>query len=207
MLANHDSPEQLLTSAQAGDEHRLGELLQLYRNYLTVLATTQLDARLRQRVSPSDLVQETMLSAYRDFSQFRGNSEPELLSWLRRILINSLYHAYETHMQAQRRDVRRDVSLDEVNKLLDRSVTRLAHVLADKNPSPSACVSNRERTVAMADQLAKLRSEYRDVVVLRNLQGLSFEEIAERLGRKTGTVRMQWLRAIEKLRGVYEVNE
>jgi len=59
----------------------------------------------------------------------------------------------------------------------------------------------------MADQLAKLRREYRDVIVLRNLQGLSFDEIAVQLGRKTGTVRMQWLRAIEKLREVYEVEE
>jgi len=207
MFPNNDSPAQLLASAQAGDGQKLGHLLQLYRNYLTVLATTQLDARLRKRVSPSDLVQETMLSAYRDFEQFRGNSEPELLAWLRKILINCLYHAYEVHMQAKRRDVRRDVSLEEVNKVLDRSVVRLAHVLADKGASPSACVAQRERGVAMADQLAKLRREYRDVIVLRNLQGLSFDEIAVQLGRKTGTVRMQWLRAIEKLREVYEVEE
>lgn len=206
MLSNRGSPVQLLASAQAGDEEKLGQLLQLYRNYLIVLATAQLDARVRKRVSPSDLVQEAMLNAYRDFSQFRGCSEPELLSWLRRILINCLHHAYETHMQAQRRDVRRDVSLEEMNKTLDRSA-HLAHSLADKNPSPSTCVSDHERAVAMADQLAKLRADYRDVVVLRNLQGLSFDEIAERLGRKTGTVRMQWLRAIEKLRVVYEVKE
>lgn len=202
-----DSPaDALLAAARAGQEEQLGRLLELYRNYLTVLAATQLDARLRQRLSPSDLVQEAMLGAYRDFGQFRGQSERELLGWLRQILINALHHAYEAHVQAQRRDVRRDVSLDAVDQKLDRSVVRLAQVLADKGPSPSAHAYQRERAVDMANQLAKLRGDYRDVIVLRNLQGLSFEEIAQRLDRKTGTVRMLWLRAMEKLREVYEVN-
>ena len=56
----------------------------------------------------------------------------------------------------------------------------------------------------MADQLAKLRPEYRDVIVLRNLQGLSFNEIAERLERRPGTVRMLWLRAMDKFRQTYD---
>jgi RNA polymerase sigma-70 factor (ECF subfamily) len=205
MPLEEDRAADLLSAARAGDEQQLGQLLQIYRNYLTILATTQLDARLRQRISPSDLVQEAMLGAFRDFSQFRGQTKPELLAWLRQILINALHHAYEAHVQARCRDVRRDVSLDEVNKAFDRSVVRLAHVLADKGPSPSAYASQRERAVEMADQLAKLRPDYRDVIVLRNLQGLSFEEVAERLGRKPSAVRMLWLRAMEKLRGVYEV--
>lgn len=199
-----DSIARLLAGAKAGDEEKLGQLLELYRNYLTILATTQLNARLRQRVSPSDIVQEAMLCAYREFVQFCGGSEPELVAWLRTILISCLYRAYEVHMQAKRRDVRRDVSLDEVNKAFDHSVVRLAHVLADKGPSPSTSVARREHSLALADQLGKLRREYQDVIVLRNLQGLSFEEIAVRLGRKPGTVRMQWLRAIEKLRDIYE---
>jgi RNA polymerase sigma-70 factor, ECF subfamily len=199
--------DSLLDRARRGDEHDLGRLLTLYRNYLTILATTQLDGRLRRRVSPSDLVQEAMLGAYRDFGKFRGNSERELLAWLRQILINCLHHAYDAHIQAGRRDVRREVSLDDMNRALDRSVVRLAHVLADQGPSPSAPTRERERAVAIADQLGKLRPDDRDVIVLRNLQGLSFEEVAERMGRKPGAVRMLWLRAIERFRQVYEAPE
>jgi RNA polymerase sigma-70 factor (ECF subfamily) len=199
--------QRLLSGAREGDEQQLGRLLTLYRNYLTILATTQLDARLRRRVSPSDLVQEAMLGAYRDFPKFRGVSERELLAWLRQILINCLHHAYDAHIQAGRRDVRREVSLDDMNRALDRSVVRMAHVLADNGPSPSGPVRERERAVAIADQLAKLRPDDRDVIVLRNLQGLSFEEVAERMGRKPGAVRMLWLRAIERFRQVYEAAE
>lgn len=198
--------EHLLAEAKGGGEEPVGKLLTLYRNYLTILATTQLDARLRRRISPSDLVQEAMLGAYRDFTKFRGNSERELLAWLRQILINCLHHAYEAHIQAGRRDVRREVSLDDMNRALDRSVIRLEHVLADRGPSPSAPVRERERSVGIADQLAKLKRDDRDVIVLRNLQGLSFEEVAERMGRKPGAVRMLWLRAIERFRQIYETD-
>jgi RNA polymerase sigma-70 factor, ECF subfamily len=204
---SHPAVESLLGAVRGGDEQKLGQLLTLYRNYLTILASTQLDARLRRRLSTSDVVQEAMLGAYRDFSKFRGSSERELLAWLRQILINCLHHAYETHVQAGRRDVRREVSLDQMNRALDRSAVRLEHGLADRGPSPSAPVRERERAVAIADQLAKLKPDDREVIVLRNLQGLPFEEVAERMGRKPGAVRMLWLRAIERFRQVYEAGE
>jgi RNA polymerase sigma-70 factor (ECF subfamily) len=194
----------LLERARRQETEPLGELLQLYRNYLTILATTQLDPRLRRRMSPSDVVQDTLLAAHRDFVQFRGVSERELLMWLRQILIHSLQRAYETHLQARRRDVRCEVSIEDVSQALERSVVNFAQVLADRGPSPSAPARQREQAVRLADQLAKLSADYRDVIVLRNLQGLSFDEVAERMDRKPGTVRMLWVRAIEKLRQVYE---
>jgi RNA polymerase sigma-70 factor (ECF subfamily) len=194
----------LLEQARRRESQPLGELLQLYRNYLTILATTQLDARLRRRMSPSDIVQETLLAAHRDFGQFRGVCERELLMWLRQILIHSLHRAYDMHLRARCRDVRGEISIEEISQALDRSVVKFAQALADPGPSPSAPAQERERSVRMADQLAKLKRDYRDVIVLRNLQGLSFEEVAERMQRKIGTVRMLWIRAIDKLREVYE---
>src|SRR5262245_2506109 len=143
LAAGGDAIGSLLSRAKQGDERQLGQLLQLYRNYLSILATAQLDARLRRRVNPSDLVQETMLGAFRDFPQFRGQSERELLAWLRQILINCLHRAYQTHIQAERRDVRREVSLDDVDKSVSRSVARLAHVLVDRSPSPSTSAGQR----------------------------------------------------------------
>lgn len=194
--------EELLDGARHGEADVFGDLLQVYRNYLTILASTQLDRRLRRRMNPSDLVQETMLAAHRDFEKFRGNSEREFLAWLRQILINCLHHAIETHVKAKMRDIRREISIEQVNNALDRTAVNLGQVLADGGPSPSAPARQRERVVALSDQLARLRPQYRDVIVLRNLQGLSFEEIADRMDRKPGAVRMLWLRAIEKFKQV-----
>jgi RNA polymerase sigma-70 factor (ECF subfamily) len=196
--------ESLLAVARRDGNEPLGRLLQLYRNYLTVLATTQISPRLRRRMAPSGLVQETMLAAHRDFEKFRGGSEREFLAWLRQILINSLHHAIEVHLKAKKRDLRCEVSIEQVSDALDKSVLNFANVLADRGPSPSAPARQRERSVALADQLAKLKPHYRDVIVLRNLQGLPFEEVAERMNRKPSSVRMLWLRAIDKFKEVYE---
>lgn len=191
--------EALLREAKAGATDKLGVLLQAYRNYLTILAATQLDQRLRRRMNPSDLVQEAMLAAHRDFPKFRGQSEREFLAWLRQILINCLHHAIEMHVKAKVRDVRCEVSIDQVGTALDHSVGNLAQFLADRGSSPSAPAQRRESVVALANRLAQLRAEYRDVVVLRGLQGMSFDEVAQRMGKSSGAVRMLWLRAIEKL--------
>ena len=78
--------KRLLAGARAGDADCLGWLLEIYRNYLQVLASAQLNERLRRRVNPSDLVQETFLRASRHFGEFCGSSEQEWLGWLRTIL-------------------------------------------------------------------------------------------------------------------------
>lgn len=191
---------QLLAAARAGDRNALGELLQWYCNYLTILASTQLDKRLQRRLSPSDLVQDTLLAAQRDFPDFRGQCERELLGWLRQILINSLHRAIEVHVKAGKRDLRREVSLDDMNTSMDKSAVNFGAILAGNGTSPSGPVHARERAVALANELAKLPEHYREVIVLRNLQSLSFEEIATRMDKSVGAVRMLWLRAIDKFK-------
>lgn len=198
---------QLLDEARGGTSEPLGQLLQIYRNYLTILASTQLSSRLRQRVSPSDVVQEAMMVAHRDFVKFRGRSEAEFLSWLRQVLLNTIHHTVDAHVRAQRRDLRREVSLEQMGRSIDESAANLANLVADKGPSPSAPVRRQERAAALADQLTKLRPQYRDVIVLRTLQGLTFDEVARRMDRSPGAVRMLWLRAIEKFKQVYEGDE
>ena len=76
----------LLHGVRQGQNDDLGELLDRYRNYLYVVAQTQIDLHLSVRASPSDVVQETFLRAARQFQGFHGGTEQELLAWLRRIL-------------------------------------------------------------------------------------------------------------------------
>jgi RNA polymerase sigma-70 factor (ECF subfamily) len=185
----------------------LGSLLEQYRNYLVVLAATQIDKRLQPRVSPSDVVQETMLRAHKNFGQFRGTTEQELLAWLRQILVNNLARFVEQHMLAARRDVRREVSIEKLGVALEQSTIQLAALVPSQGKSPSMAVQQREDAVMLADRLALLPDDYREVLVLRNLQGLQFEDVARRIGRSVGATRMLWLRAIEKLRTVYRKDQ
>jgi RNA polymerase sigma-70 factor, ECF subfamily len=197
----------LIDAARRGSGSSIGQLLQLYRNYLTVLATTQIEKRLQPRLSPSDVVQETMLRAAKNFGQFRGATEQELVAWLRQILVNNLAKFVEQHVLAARRDVRREVSIERLGAALERSTIQLAALLPAAGKSPSMAVQQREEAVVLADRLSQLPDDYREVLVLRNLQGLPFEEVAERMERSVGAVRMLWLRAIEKLRLVYRSEE
>ena len=194
----------LIGSARGGDLVSLGELLQLFRNYLSVLASSQIDKRLRPRVSPSDIVQETMLKAHRAFGDFRGSSERELLVWLRQILVNNLATFVEQHVIAAKRDIRREVPLEKLGASLEQSTLMLASILPVNASTPSYSVQRREDAVLLANRIAALPEDYGEVLVLRNLRGLAFGEISQIMNRSEGAARMLWLRAIEKLREVYQ---
>jgi RNA polymerase sigma-70 factor (ECF subfamily) len=199
----HDNVVALIIRARRGSGDSLGRLLQMYRNYLMVLAGTQIERRLQPRMSPSDIVQETMLRAHANFAQFRGASEPELIGWLRQILVNNLAKFVEQHVLAARRDVRREVSIERLGQALEQSTIQLAALLPAGSRSPSAAAQQREEAVLLADRLAMLAPDYREVLMLRNLQGLPFETIAQQMGRSVSATRMLWLRAIDKLKGLY----
>ncbi len=68
----------------------------------------------------------------------------------------------------------------------------------------SAQAQRRERVALVADQLARLPAHYQEVIVLRNLEGLPFDEVARRMGKSTGAVRVLWFRALERLRRMNE---
>jgi RNA polymerase sigma-70 factor (ECF subfamily) len=193
----------LLSSARGGNRQSIGELLQQYRKYLLLLATTQIEKRLQPLVSPSDVVQETMLRAHRHFAQFHGQSERELLAWLRQILLTNLARFVEQYVLAAKRDVRREVSLDQMQRALDKSTPPFKSLLHAEGQSPSGEAQRHEDAAVLAERLAQLPPLYREVLVLRNIQGRSFDEIAARMDRSLGATRMLWLRALDKLRAAY----
>ena len=189
------TPEELLEQARSGDLESFGQLLSQYRNYARLLARTLIGTTLRLRLDPSDLVQETFLEAHRDFPRFDGSTERELLAWLRRILARNLADQAR-RQKAGLRDIRRQVSLEA---MLDRSSARMQQALVAVVSSPSAAAAQREQAILLADALADLPPDYREVIILRNLERLRFDEVAARMGRSPGAVRMLWTRALERL--------
>jgi RNA polymerase sigma-70 factor (ECF subfamily) len=147
-------------------------------------------------------VQQTFLQACANFAQFRGGSEQEWMAWLRRILINTLAQTVEKQVKARKRDARREVSLDQLVRNLEGSSAAFEAALVSPHSSPSAREERRELAARVADELARLPADYREVIVLRNLEGLPFEEVARRMGRKPGAVRVLWLRALDRLRAI-----
>lgn len=201
------SSSELLRLARAGDSTSLGMLLSTYTNYMKVLSYAQLDARVQGRVSSSDVVQETLLEAHRDFSHFSGNSLAEFTGWIRKILIHNLARTIESHVLAEKRDVRRERSLEEAASSLTRSQGKFEAMLADHHRSPSSEADYHETLVQLANTIANLPPEYKEVIVLRHIEGLPFAAVAQRMNRTPGATRMLWMRAIERLREAMQSRE
>jgi RNA polymerase sigma-70 factor (ECF subfamily) len=189
----------LVERARAGDQQAFADLLGLYRNYLSLLARVHIDANLRAKADPSDLVQETCLMAARDFAQFRGETEAEFIAWLRQILANTGAAMIRRFKGAQSRDIGRELGFEHT---LDRSSIALGQLAAAHSFSPSRIASRREAAVVLADALAKLPDDYREVLTLFHLEGLPLEEIAARMGRSVGSIRGLRTRAAIKLRSI-----
>ena len=191
----------LIEEARQGRPGALAQLLESYRNYLRLLARTGIDDSLQGKADPSDLVQETLGKAYERFAQFRGQTEAELAVWLRQILARNLANLVRRYRMARARQVARDRSLEEV---LDASSAALANLIADHGSSPSRLAQRRELSVVLADALADLSDDHRDVIVLRSLEERDWSEVARRMGRTPGAVRMLWTRALKQLRPLIE---
>ena len=190
-------PEQLLVLARAGHGPALGQLLELYRNYLTLLARLQIGRRLQGKVDSADLVQESFLEASEHFDQFRGTSEAELAAWLRQILVSRLAKLVRHYCTAQRRDVRLERQLaDEV----EQSSRCLGLVAPGSTPSQRAV--RREQSVLLADALGRLPEDYREVLVMHHLQGVPLAEVARQMGRSLDSIKKLWLRGLARLRRV-----
>ncbi len=191
------SADYLLDQARTGDSIALGRLLELYRAYLSLLARLQIGRRLQGKVDPADLVQETFLAAHRDWASFQGRSEGELVAWLRGIMAGKLAKLVRHYLGTQRRDVRleRDLAaeLDQSSQALDRG-------LIIQQASPSEQAARRENGVILANALSRLNEDYREVLILRHLEGLSFPEVSQRMQRSLDAVKKLWTRALKQLR-------
>ena len=161
------------------------------------MMTSTRGRRLQGKADAADLVQDTFLEATRSFAHFRGTTEAELIAWLRQILTQNLADLVRRYLGTRRRDVRLErelaAELDQSSRLLDRG-------LVSGNSSPSQQAAKREQAVRLAEALGRLPEDYREVIILRHLEGLGFAEVARRLGRTVDSVKNLWARALGRLR-------
>lgn len=187
----------LLRLAKAGQNGHLGELLLSYTPYLTLLARVQIGRRLQGKVDPADVVQEVCLEVHRQFPHFRGETEIELLAWLRKILAGQLALVMRRFLGTQARDMMLEQQLESD---VDRSSQMLDGALVASISTPSQHASRKEQAVLLSQALDRLNQDYREAIVLHHLEGLEFDEVAKRMNRSIDSVRKLWVRALGKLR-------
>jgi RNA polymerase sigma-70 factor (ECF subfamily) len=172
-------------------------VLEKYRDYLRLLARLQLDPRLKSKLDPSDVVQQTLIKAQQNREQFRGQTEAELAGWLRRILANTLTDA----VRRFRRELPQAQSLEQA---LADSSARLEALLAAQQSSPSDKALRQEQVECLARALEQLPEDQRLTVEWHHLHGLSLTEIGANLGRTEAAVAGLLRRGRKKLRQLLE---
>jgi RNA polymerase sigma-70 factor (ECF subfamily) len=189
--------EKWIVEAQGGNREALGRLLELCRHYLMLVANQELTPAIWSKVDPSDIVQDTLLEAGRDFPHFHGQSEEELLAWLHGILRNHVADAYR-RFQTEKRQLCREVSLDDSD---NRGLLQDAAATIE---TPSMHAQARERDERLEKAMQQLPEHYRQVLCLHTTEGLTFAQIADKLGSTADAVRKLWGRAVEELAKLLE---
>jgi RNA polymerase sigma-70 factor, ECF subfamily len=170
--------------------------LEDYRDYLRLLVRLQLGPRFQPKLDESDVVQQALLQAHTNRTQFRGQTEGEWLAWLRVILANALA-AVARRFSTEARDLARERPLEAD---LDRSSSRLECLLAADQTSPSGRAVRCEELLRLAHALTRLPEDQRRVVELHHLKGFPIAEVAEQLDRTRPAVVGLLFRGLKKLR-------
>jgi RNA polymerase sigma-70 factor (ECF subfamily) len=190
---------ELLERARAGDNAARDRLFEVCRNYVAITARAEMASWLKAKVDASDLVQQTMLEAHRGLANFRGTTEGEWLAWLKRIVSHNAADFVRQYHGVEKRRAAREVPLGPSD-----DSQRPGPQLSDDGPTPSQVIMQKELQLQVADAVSRLPEDYQEVVILRNLQQLPFDEVAERMGRSRPAVQMLWMRAIRKLQETME---
>jgi RNA polymerase sigma-70 factor (ECF subfamily) len=181
-------------ASRTGERESLGLVLEICRHYLLEIANAELGEDLQAKAGGSDLVQQTFLEAQRDFGQFRGLNERELRAWLRQILLNNVASFQRRFRHTEKRQVAKELPLGEAgvhNHVKNGVIAPIE--------TPSEAVMARERREAVERALACLPEHYRQVLQIRQQEGLTFKAIGEVMGRSEEAAQKLWVRALEQL--------
>jgi RNA polymerase sigma-70 factor (ECF subfamily) len=172
----------------------MGWLFDRVRPQLLAVAARQIPRAVRPKGASSDVVQEALITAQQILARFTGEGEEEFCTWMRTILLNKAADFRRRYQGSHKRAVQRESSLD-----LYGPEGMLRDAVPGPASTPSQVVARQEQLDQLAQAMDRLPEEYRQVICLRNWDGLSFPEIGQRMGRSADAARMLWGRALVRL--------
>jgi RNA polymerase sigma-70 factor (ECF subfamily) len=191
-----EETRRLLQQVRGGDARALDQLLAGHRGYLCQVVELRLDRKLRARVDPSDVVQEAILEAARRIDDYLQREPMPFHLWLRQTAYENLLRLRRQHVVAECRTVEREVPLP------DGSSAMLARQLLGPGSTPSEKAIEQELTRRLGQALADLADADREILLMRNFEGLSNQEVAQVLGLEPAAASKRYGRAILRLRKV-----
>jgi RNA polymerase sigma-70 factor (ECF subfamily) len=201
MAGDAPNPEHLLQLAAGGDPRSWDLLLSGHGERLRRMVAFRLDQRLRGRINPSDVIQETYLEAWKHLAEYLRQPAMPFFLWLRGIAGNKLRELHRHHLGTQLRDAGREVSLHR-GTLPETTSAALAAQLLGHATRPSEAAIRAEIKVRLQEALNSMDPMDREVLALRHFEHLSPAETAQVLGIKEKAAGMRYMRALRRLREI-----
>jgi RNA polymerase sigma-70 factor, ECF subfamily len=193
----------LLRDAAQGDEIALRCLLERHRDRLRRMIAARLDPRLAPRLDASDVVQETLSDAARRLPEYLSNRPLPFFAWLYRLAADRLARTHRHHVVSTVRGIGREERIDGPSH--DRATAkRLVDRLATNDTTPGRRMAREERRTLLARAIAQMDNADREILALRYLDQLAFDEIAAVVEIGLSAAKMRHLRAVDRLRVLLE---
>lgn len=167
------------------------------RPWLKMLAERQLSQKMKSKLDASDVVQQTLVDAWKGQADFRGTSHRERLAWLKTIMTRVMIRFNRDQFQTEKRGMGREKTIQSA---MDDVSVRIEQLAIGRETGPVSAAARAEQSLLLAAALGSLPNDYRQVLTMRHIDGLSHAEIAEKLGRTSAATRMLWVRALEALK-------
>lgn len=192
--------EELVRRASNGDACAVHQLFDRHRARLAQMVQTRMDPRVRGRIDPSDVIQETLVAASQKIESYLVEQPLPFYPWLRQIAWEKLVHLHDRHLRAQKRSVAREQTLRA--DISDESVLQLAERFVGGTSSPSAAALRQELGMRVRQALNALPEADREVLLMRYLEQLSSKEIAVIMGTSESAINMRHMRCLERMRKI-----
>lgn len=190
--ADHDT--KLLARLRSGDEAALAEFVEANRSALMGFLHARIGSHLAKKVEADDILQDACVEAIRSLAKAPLDTwDP--LHWLFQICERKIIDAHRRHFESQKRNAAREASIPDGSE----EAGGLANLLAASMTTPSAAFSRDQRQLRVLAAIDTLPEDQREALRLRYLVGLPSKEIAQKLGKTDGAVRVMLSRSLGKL--------
>jgi len=190
----------LVVLAKGGDKSALNQLYSVYAERVRWIVRFRMSKELRSKLESMDLVQETLIHAFRGLGEFTYSNEGDFVRWLSRIAENELRGSLKK-LHAYKRDIRKEVRLDTFGSSTEGGYVKPNVPI--QTTTPSVILSGKEDLAKLEKAIDELKPEYKEAIILTKIEGLSYQEIGQRLGKSSDAVRMLATRAMAELTTIF----
>jgi RNA polymerase sigma-70 factor (ECF subfamily) len=193
--------QELVALAQEGDQSALNHLYRVYAERILWMVRFRMSKELRSKLESMDIVQDTLVHALGGLGGFTYKNEGDFVRWLSMIVENELRGSLR-NLHAAKRDIRKVVRFDDDGPTTEGRYAGMPTPV--DATTPSVIISKRDDLARLEKAIDELKPEYREVIVLAKINGLSYNEMGQRLGKSDDAVRKLVSRAMAELTVVFK---